>query len=811
MNPIFNLLPFSLKSLHFLMLLLGYLGLHSQVLTVRDSENLKPLDLVTIYSPKGNVSAVTNAQGQADISAFQDATVIMIQALGYAIENHSFGTLKQKEFILDLAPSQLELDQVVISASKWRQSSAKIPSKIVSISAQSVAFQNPQTAADLLELSGKVFVQKSQQGGGSPMIRGFATNRLLYSVDGVRMNTAIFRSGNIQNVISLDPLSMESTEVLLGPDAVIYGSDAIGGVMSFTTLKPQFSDSDKPLITGGAMTRFSTANREGSVHADVKVGWKNWGFLSSTTLTQYDDLIQGSNGPQDYLRPYYVARYQGQDIIVPHKNPRRQGPSGYGQTNNLHKIHFRPNEHWDLSYALHYSQTTSYSRYDRHLRTKDGSPRYGQWDYGPQSWMMNHLSVNHKKSHGPYSEMALRLALQNFEESRISRAFNEPVRENRTENVAAYSANLDFTKNLSPNSSLYYGVEWVLNDVNSQGENTNILSHISTPGPSRYPQAKWLSYGAYGSLQHQISKALMLQSGLRYNGIKLDATFDTSFYPLPFEKAQIDTGNWTGNFGLVLNPGRQWLLRANYATAFRAPNVDDLGKIFDSEPGAVVVPNHQLKPEYAHSWDLGTAKIINKKLKIDVSTYYTWLKNAMVRRDFSLNGAQFIPYDGELSRVQAIQNAATAYVYGLQAGFELKLPGGFELTSDFNYQKGEEEMNDGNKSPSRHVAPWFGVTRLWFRANDLNIQCYSRYSGGFTHAELSVEEQGKPENYALDNQGLPYAPAWQTMNIKAQYTFDRTFTLSAGLENIADVRYRPYSSGISAAGRNLILSLRAQI
>src|SRR5690606_22275722 len=97
----------------------------------------------------------------------------------------------------------------------------------------------PQTAADMLAGSGEVFVQKSQLGGGSPMIRGFATNRLLYAVDGVRMNTAIFRAGNLQNVINLDPFATESVEVIFGPGSVMYGRDAIGGVMSFQTLMPR--------------------------------------------------------------------------------------------------------------------------------------------------------------------------------------------------------------------------------------------------------------------------------------------------------------------------------------------------------------------------------------------------------------------------------------------------------------------------------------------------------------------------------------------------------------------------------------------
>src|SRR5699024_7134498 len=109
------------------------------------------------------------------------------------------------------------------------------------LSQKDVLFTSPQTSADLLKNSGQIYIQKSQLGGGSPMIRGFATNRLLITVDGVRINTAIFRGGNVQNVISIDPLAVENTEIIMGPGSVIYGSDAVGGVMNFYTLEPHFS------------------------------------------------------------------------------------------------------------------------------------------------------------------------------------------------------------------------------------------------------------------------------------------------------------------------------------------------------------------------------------------------------------------------------------------------------------------------------------------------------------------------------------------------------------------------------------------
>ena len=62
------------------------------------------------------------------------------------------------------------------------------------------------SSADVLSIDPNVFIQKSQSGGGSPMIRGMSSSRVLILVDGMRLNNAIFRSGNVHNVISLDRL-----------------------------------------------------------------------------------------------------------------------------------------------------------------------------------------------------------------------------------------------------------------------------------------------------------------------------------------------------------------------------------------------------------------------------------------------------------------------------------------------------------------------------------------------------------------------------------------------------------------------------
>ncbi|MCI5080343.1 MAG: TonB-dependent receptor, partial [Saprospiraceae bacterium] len=151
-----------------------------QTLTIIHKDSAMPIIGATLLSSSPQVTAVTNANGQVDISAFAKSDKIEIRSLGFQSIIASYTELQRLDYKLQMEPANFNLENVVVSATRWRQSSAKVPSKIISIRPEEIALQNPQTAADLLGNSGKVFIQKSQQGGGSPMIRGFATNRLIY-------------------------------------------------------------------------------------------------------------------------------------------------------------------------------------------------------------------------------------------------------------------------------------------------------------------------------------------------------------------------------------------------------------------------------------------------------------------------------------------------------------------------------------------------------------------------------------------------------------------------------------------------------
>ena len=707
------------------------------------------------------------------------------------------------------APDTLDLREVVISSARWKQTAEHIPAQVAVITPKHIAQFQPQTAADLLAISGKVFIQKSQQGGGSPMIRGFATNRLIYSVDGVRMNTAIFRAGNIQNVINLDPFAMERTEVVFGPASVMYGSDAIGGVMSFTTLRPEVG---KQAVSGRAQLRYSSANREQTGHVDLHYGGKKWGGITSISRWDFDHLRQGSRGPRDYIKARYVEVTPDGDVVRTQEDSLLQVPSGYQQLNVLQKFRYVPKDGWELQYGLHHSATSSYGRYDRHNRVRNGLPRYAVWDYGPQTWQMHNLSL-HREANKAYADAwTLRVAAQRFGESRIDRTLNKPELSTQAERVLAYSLNWDFTKELSAKHSLFYGAEGVWNDVASSGTQRNILTGAVTDLYSRYPQSTWFSAGIYATEAWEVNPKTTVTTGIRASAVGLDADFTSNlpFFPLPFSSARVRDQGVTGSFGVTHRPTADWVIKANVGTAFRAPNVDDMGKFFDSSPGMLVVPNPSLKSEYAYNADFDVAKLFGSWLKVDVAAYATLLRNALVRRPFQLGGQDSVMYDGQMSRVEAMQNAAVARVVGAYMGLEARISRSWSAKTSVNVQRGVEELDNGELSPSRHAAPTFGLARVTYRKGRFRADAYSQFQGPRRNDQLAWEERAKTEMYALDAEGKAYCPAWYTLNARASLDLKHGVGINVGIENLTDQRYRPYSSGISGAGRNLVVAVSAK-
>lgn len=785
----------------------------AQTISVLDEDTRDPIANVAIFNADKSKIALTDFDGNFNSDIFSDNERIIFKHISYEVRKISKSQIKRQGQKVYLIMKPEQLDEVVMSVSKWEQQKKDIPNKIASIDARAIAFAAPQTAADLLQSSGKVFVQKSQLGGGSPMIRGFSTNRLVLSVDGVRMNNAIFRGGNLQNVISIDPFTIKNTEVIFGPGSVIYGSDAIGGVMNFYTKTPLLNQEDSLRVSGATNYRFASANTENTVNASINLGKKKWAALTNVTYNNFQDLTMGAHGPDSYLRSTYVETVDGVDNLAVNPNPEKQVVTGYDQINLLQKFLFKPNAKWDLNLGAYYSETSNYSRYDRLIRpTSDGEGlRSAEWYYGPQKWFMGNLQINQQSDGKFYDGLKITTAYQFFEESRYSRDFDDPILNGTKEKVDALNLNIDLENKKIGNFRMYYGAEFIFNKVYSDGTETNIETEEIAEAPSRHPDGStWKSLAGYVNGEYRAKPNFTLMSGLRYSHVWIDAIFDQTFYDFPFDDADLSTGALTGSLGFSWFPKADLQVTFNGSTGFRAPNIDDVGKIFDSEPGSVVVPNPDLESEYAYNVELGIQKNFKDKVVLKGATFYTYLVDALVRRDFSFNGMSEIEYQGELNNVQAIQNAARAYVYGFEFGLDAFLSDNWSLSSNLTITEGIEEEEDGTDTPARHAAPTFGDFHVIWKNQKVKTDFFLNYNGELAFEDLAVSEIAKDYIYATDANGNPFSPSWYTLDFRSQYDFNTRLKATLSFENITNQRYRTYSSGIVAPGSNLIIGLGYQ-
>lgn len=780
----------------------------AQILIVENKDNNQPIEMATISSTNPNLFTTTNKKGEADISKFQNLEKIEIRVLGFENLTLTYKQLMNWNFEVKLLPSAEVLDAIVISANKSEERKDNVPQIIETISSEEIKVQNYQNMADVLQNSGVVSVQKSQQGGGSPVIRGFEANRVLIAVDGVRMNNLIFRGGHLQNVITVDENTVDQVAVLMGPSSTIYGSDALGGVIAIQTIKPQLlSEVEKP-FSGNSYARFSSANKEVKMHTDFNIAKGKFAALTSFTFSQFGDLRMGKNplGANAIFgtRPAYVETFNGIDSLVQNIDSLVQKQSGYKQYDVLQKFLYQQNENRSHGINVQFSTTSDVPRYDRLTDVSStGGLRNSEWHYGPQTRVLAGYDFNAKNILNGQN-LHFGAYYQNVKESRNNRKFGSTDLNHRNENVQIVNVNIDLNKQLS-NGQIRYGVEIESDFLKSTAENEDIITGEITSLDTRYPSGKnnMTHADSYVSYTHNLSEKVVLTGGGRLGYTILNANIkDTTLFDLPFTSIQQKNLTYSGSLGAVYKLNESIRMFTSLATGFRVPNIDDLSKVFESGAGTLVVPNDKLKPEKTITVDGGFDYKLSDRFTWSTNGYYTWFMDAIVTADYTYNGADTIVYNGSVSSVVANQNLGQAFITGISSQLDAKLYKGVSVYASASYTYGRIKT-DSTNVPLDHIRPIYGRAGIKYQDKQLFLDFYSIFNGRKDIVDYNLNGEDN-EQYAP----LGGMPAWYTLNLKASYAFEKNFTLQAGIENIMDAQYRFFASGINAPGRNVYVALR---
>lgn len=698
------------------------------------------------------------------------------------------------------------LGSVVVYANKFPELLRHLTQSVRTISDKNT-LNNQANTGDILLNTGALFVQKSQQGGSSPVIRGFEASRVLLMVDGVRMNNAIYRSGHLQNIITVDNNILDRMEVLYGPSSTLYGSDALGGVVNMYTRNPVLSSKGRTLIGGTASVRYATATEEAKAHVDLTIGGTKWASLTSVTYGSFGDMRQGASRQSAYpdfgKKNFIVQRYGNTDSAFVNPDPNKQTGSDYRQTDITQKILFQPKANIQHLLNIQLSNSGNVQRYDRLSEVSGTTPVYAEWYYGPQVRNMLSYQFSANQQEGFFKEIRLVASYQDIEESRITRRFKNNNRDSRWERVNVWGFNMD-AKHYSGKNELHFGIESYTNYVRSTAERMNVVTGAVSRITTRYSDGptKMSSNALYAQHIYKINDAWTLNDGLRFNLVNLDARFaDTSLMHFPFNKAVQNHAAVTGNLGLVYANDNRFRLAFLLSSGFRSPNVDDLTKVFDTKTGYVVVPNKDLKPEYTYNAEINWNQF-TERFSFGGSVFYTWFRNAIVVDKFRFNGSDSIVYQNVNSGVFAPQNKAKAWVAGFSLNASWKPEKNTTLEAVYTYTKGKF-TNAGVTVPLDHIPPVFGRIGLKHIRTGWQAETYVLFNGWKRIADYNPNGEDN-QQYATP-EGMP---SWYSLNVRGQVKLGGAISAQLLVENLLDRNYRYFSSGISAPGRNFIMSLK---
>jgi len=703
------------------------------------------------------------------------------------------------------------MDEVIIYSGKFAERKRNIAQKIDVVTARQIAQTNAQNTGDLLINTGNVFVQKSQQGGSSPVIRGFEASRVLLVIDGIRMNNAIYRAGHLQNVITVDQNSLERVEVLYGPASTLYGSDALGGVVLLRTKQPMLSAMENLFATGSGFIRYSSANQEKTAHSDVSIGGRKFAWFQAYNYSDFGDMRMGSNYPDKYpnfgRRSQYIDRINGIDSIVTNSDDRIQRFSGYRQWDITQKFLYKQNNRITHSLNLQHSNSSNVPRYDRLQDVRNGVLRFAEWYYGPQTRYLGAYEMN-ATDIGFLNALRLNINYQKIEESRHQREYRRYDRlDNRLEQLDVWAFVLDARK-LWGNNELTFGMDGQWNDVVSKAFRKNIQTGAETKLDSRYPNGENnMNYlGLYA--QHLIKLnggKIIINDGVRLQRVSLSSTIaDNSFFNFPFTSIQQENWAVTGNIGVVYLPTERTRITTTVASGFRAPNIDDLARIFESNTASrqLIVPNPAIGPEYTYNIDLGFSHSTNK-IRFEVTGFYTWFRNAIALAPFRFGSEDSISYNNMRVKVFANQNVNKAYLYGVSSNITIDLTKSLRFYSTINYTYGRLQPSGGAEVPLDHIPPVYGKTSLQFTHKVFTVEAFGLYNGWKQIKDYNPSGEDNAQ-YATPEG----TPSWYTLNLRTTFTPLKNISIQAGIENILDRNYRYFASGFSAPGRNVVLALR---
>jgi hemoglobin/transferrin/lactoferrin receptor protein len=638
------------------------------------------------------------------------------------------------------------LNPIVVISSRTLHKLSLSPFPVSFIPQSQIKQMQSRSTPEMLTGTPGIWVQKTNHGGGSPFIRGLTGNQVLTLVDGIRLNNATYRYGPNQYLSTIDPWSLYSAETLRSSGSVLYGSDAMGGVVYLQTEKPGYAE-NKNKFNGTVYSRFMSRNMEKTIGVKMIYGDRNWAGMINGNISEFGHIVAG--------------------------NGKVQHPTAYGQQswNTNWRVKIAKNQ--ELTLAYQYLRQDEVDLYDQ--VTQRG---YAISQTDPLKRQLAYLRWTADFSNPLFSKLIVTAFQQQFDEGRIRQKTNSPIVTTEFDKTVTRGFTAEFVSEISDRHEAGTGLDFYADKVNSNAFDKNILTQEVTAKRGLYPDnARMTSIAVYHRHRWKLER-WQLEGGIRAN-----------IYWLNMEEQQFGDVNLSptavvGNFSAMYYLENNWKLAASISTAFRAPNINDLGSFGKFDFG-IEVPTTSLEPEKSFNKEIGIKKI-NQRMMFSVSVFHNRLTNLIDRVPSEFNGDSL--YNGD--PVYKKENIGEAVIYGSEFELILKPANKWDIFSHLTYTYGQ---NKSAKEPLRRIPPLFGKTG--FRHRPFN-RFYYEFEILFAGNQNRLAA-GDKSDHRINPNGTP---GWVTIQFRAGYNW-RWLSVQSGIENLFDQSYRMHGSGIDGYGR----------
>ena len=687
------------------------------------------------------------------------------------------------------------MDEVVVSADRSEATNFLTARQVDVLEGAELTAGQPDSLPEALASQG-YFVQKTNAGAGAPIIRGQIGMENLVLVDGVRFNQSTWRTGPLQYLALLDPYMMSRVEVLHGPGSVLYGSDAMGGVIQALTSDPRagrFAPLGGRLIArGGSAARSGGGLVEGSFVGDRAAA------LISLSGALVGDLTDGDGNSQvlssvNRAGGRVKGSYKLADSWVLTGTSIFSAIDDAGRADKLGKGEFTIYDNQDV---------LSYVRASRKGQGLARNLQVNQSHHNSRevtAVFKCAYTDTDPKAIADYTACVRRELAGLSDRSRATDSVSTPgffatwessMLGDRLQTIAGAEGYVDLVSSGTRKAAAKDAWVWKDADRGNFSEDSSYLTLAA------YLRAKY-------TLPLARDHRLQFSAGSRFTHLAASAADVPGYGDVEF-----DFQGLVGSAGLSYIYSDLLHLYFDWSQGFRAPNLQET-TVMGNTGKDYEVPNADLTPMTSDTLEVG-AKLHTALGSLGGAVYKTWVHDMIYRSELTAQEITDLGIDPTVLGTQKAYrriNVGSAEYKGLEARLETAAWSGLRLKASAAYVKGDVTDKDDKTQAATRVPPLSGSASLLFddpwkhfvfaEAQVLWALKQDRLSSSDKDDLRICEDPANPGKVLAACKGTP---GWAVINLRAGVRPFQGGEVTLGGENLLNEDYRIHGSGIDGAG-----------